>query len=121
MNLMSLLKPKTKKRKTGLKTKPEIKTGMFCTVETSDYCEHGVKRGNLVYVYGEFMSRLSQEDPYAFRKLFLATKTQERHVVDSNKPFTIDGANLKPVKKAAQERLQKILEDDYTPKESQDG
>lgn len=90
-----------------------ITTGMFCTVETSDYCEHGIKRGNLVYVYGDFMSPISEEDPYAFRKLFLATLTKERHVVDNSIKFTVDGKNLKPVKATAQERLQKLLEQDY--------
>lgn len=86
---------------------------MFCTVESSDYCQYGIKRGNLVYVYGDFMSALSEEDPYAFRKLFLATLTKERHVVDGTPKITIDGKNLKPVKPNAQQRLQKILEEDY--------
>ena len=115
MNLLQKLL--TKKRKKTLTGKVEIKTGMFCTVETSDYCKYGVKRGNLIYVYGEFMSRLDKDDPYAFRKLFLGVKTRERHVTEFEKPFTIDGANLKSVKKTAQERLEKLLEDDYAAKE----
>ncbi len=121
MSLKKLLKKmKTSgwtKENTSMK-KQEIKTGMFCTVESSDFCEHGIKRGNLVYVYGEFMSRVSEEDPYSFRKIFVATKTQERRVVESEKPFTIDGTKLTPVKKAAQERLQKILEEDYKQEEA---
>lgn len=122
MNLRTLLKKMKMtsgwtKENTNMK-KQEIKTGMFCTVDTSDFCQYGVKRGNLVYVYGEFMSRVCEDDPYAFRKLFIATKTKERHVVDSNKPFTIDGSKLTPVKKAAQERLQKLLEEDYKQEES---
>jgi hypothetical protein len=122
-----MMKSLQKKQKTSgwtkekdLTKKQEIKTGMFCTVETSDYCQYGIKRGNLVYVYGEFMSRLSEDDPYAFRKLFIATKTIERHVTDSEKPFTVDGDNLKPVKKTAQERLEKLLEGDFKPKENSD-
>lgn len=91
-----------------------ILSGMFCTVESSDYCKYGIKRGNLVYVYGDFMSALSKDDPYAFRKLFLATKVVDRHVVDEAVKFTIDGKNLKPVKKAAQERLEAILHKDYS-------
>ncbi len=120
MALMNQLKAMMQKKRTnGLTNKHvEIKTGMFCTVESSDFCEHGIKRGNLVYVYGEFMSRVSEEDPYSFRKIFVATKTQERRVVESEKPFTIDGTKLKPVKKAAQERLEKLLEEDYKQEEA---
>lgn len=112
--MKNLQKKSGSTKEKDLASKKTIETGMFCTVETSDYCQYGVKRGNLVYIYGEFMSALSEEDPYAFRKIFLATKTAERHVVESEKPFTVDGKNLKPVKKAAQERLQKILEGDYS-------
>lgn len=97
--------------------KDVIVTGTFCTVDSSDYCEYGVKRNDLIYVYGDFMSHVSEDDPYLFRKLFIAALVEDGHVVEHNKPFTISGDNLKPVSKAKQEKLEATLEEDYGNKE----
>lgn len=100
------------KRKIGLKTNL-VTVGKFCTIETSKYAEHGIKRGNLVYVTGHQTLPYDEKDPYKFQRYFSVTLTKERHVVEDSKHFLVLPYDLKPVKKVAQERLEKLLQEDY--------
>ena len=90
-----------------------VKVGMFCTMVNSDFAEHGVKKGDLVYVAGESMMQRDEVDPYTFTKMFIVAYTKDKHVLNTKKPFYSVGQRLKPVSRARQERLEKVFLEDF--------
>ena len=99
-----------------------VKSGDFCKVATSKYAEFGVKRGDVVYIAGDYWSPIEEEDPYVYRKLFVAAQTRHGHVQGDGKefpPFTCNGLYLKNVSKKNQAWYKEVLDQDYsqeTPK-----
>jgi hypothetical protein len=63
------------------------------------------------------MVAVNEGDPYAYRKIFLAAKTNDGHVDAQAKALTIDGVNLKPVSKSQQKKLYAQLEEDFKQEE----
>ena len=94
-----------------------IEVGMFCTTKCSRYVDYGIKKGDLVYVAGESMVAVDEGDPYAYRKIFLAARTNEGHVDATAKALTMDAVNLKPVSKSKQKQLYAQLEEDFKQEE----
>lgn len=90
-----------------------VQVGMFCRVQDSNFAEHGVKKNDIVYIAGDSYVPISEDDPYSFRRIFVAA-WMNGDVVDVNRGgFTIDGVRLKPVSKAKQEKLEAILNEEF--------
>lgn len=87
-----------------------IEAGMFCRVLNSNYAQYGVKKDEVVYLAGDGMVAISEEDPYAYRKIFVAARMKGEVVDAESGGFTIDGFSLKPCSKAKQERLNLLHE-----------
>lgn len=87
-----------------------VETGMFCRVLNSSYAQYGVKKEDVVYLAGEGMVAVTEDDPYAFRKIFIAARMVGDVVDVEGGGFTIDGKSLKPCTKIKQERLTAIHE-----------
>ena len=96
----------------------EVKAGDFVEVLDGSYGQYGVKKGDVVYLAGDAFVRVD-EDPYHFRKIFLAAFLKFGHIDVEAKPFTIDGKRLKPVSTAKQAKLDAIRNQDF--KEGEDG
>ncbi len=94
-----------------------IEVGQFCRVLTSKHAEHGVKKGDVVYVAGDSIVAVSEEDPYELRRVFVAAWMNGDHIDVDRGAFTIDGNNLKACSKPKQERLDAIKEADFGEKE----
>ena len=94
-----------------------VEVGQFCTVKCSRYVDYDIKKGDLIYVAGEMMTAVKEEDPYLYRKLFVAAYTEDEHVDANRKPISIDAINLKPVSKTKQKRLYDIFEKDFAKEE----
>lgn len=90
-----------------------IQVGMFCRVMNSLYAEYGVKKNDVVYIAGDSIVSVSEADPYALRRLFIAAWMNKDHVDVDKGGFTIDGKNLKPCSKGKQERLDAVKEADF--------
>lgn len=93
-------------------TVKEVKAGDFVEVLDGSYGVYGVKKGDIVYLAGDAFVRVD-EDPYHFRKIFLAAFVKDRHIDVEAKPFTIDGKRLKPVSTAKQAKLDAIRNQDF--------
>lgn len=90
----------------------EVAVGNFAKVLDNSLRAYGVKEGDVVYLAGDSLVRVD-EDPYHFRKIFLAAFLKEKHVDLEKKPFTIDGKRLEPVSQVKQDKLDAIRKQDF--------
>lgn len=93
-----------------------IDVGMFAQVLDGSYGEYGVKKGDIVYVAGDAITAVSEKDPYALRRIFVAAFLKEGHIDTKTNPFTIDGKRLEPVSKGKQAKLDAIRKADFEDK-----
>ena len=63
-----------------------ISVGDFCEVVDSELSYYGIKKGDLAYMAGS--SDQPTEDPYTFRRKFIAAKVVDGHVDNDNKPVS---------------------------------
>jgi hypothetical protein len=94
-----------------------VEVGQFCKVMNSSYVEYGIKKYDTIYLAGEMMVPLKEEDPYLHRKLFVGAYVKDGHVQGDRKPLTVDGLTLKPVSKTKQAELKAIMEEDFSQEE----
>ena len=94
-----------------------IEVGMFATVRNSTYVDFGIQKGDLIYVAGEMMIPVGEQDPYLHRKIFVAAYTEDEHVDSERKPISMDGTSLKAVSKNKQKRLYDMMEEDFKKEE----
>lgn len=94
-----------------------IEVGQFCHVKCSRYLDYGIKKNDLIYVAGDTMVAVDEKDPYAYRKIFLAARTNDGHVDAQAKALTVDAVNLNPVSKSKQKKLYAQLEEDFKKEE----
>lgn len=90
-----------------------IEVGQFCRVLDSTYVEHGIKKGDVIYVAGDSVVSVDDKDPYALRRLFIGAWMKGDSVDVDRGGFTIDGKRLKACTKSKQERLSKIRDEDF--------
>ena len=69
-----------------------------------------------MYVAGDAFVALSEEDPYAMRRIFLGAKMDGDHIKAEKGAFTIDGLSLKAVDEFTQARLDKQRVVDFEEK-----
>lgn len=91
-----------------------VEVGQFCKVMNSRYVDYGIKKYDIVYLAGEMMVPLKEEDPYLHRKLFVAAYVVDGHVQGDKKPISVDGLTLGPVSKPKQAELKAIMEEDFS-------
>ena len=90
-----------------------IEVGQFCRVMDSTYVEHGIKKGDVIYVAGDSIVSVDEKDPYSLRRLFVGAWMKGDHIDVERGAFTIDGKRLKACTKAKQERLNAVKEEDF--------
>ncbi|MNQ83584.1 hypothetical protein D3C85_986700 [compost metagenome] len=72
----------------------EFKTGDFAQVEGDDLAENGIPNGSFLYLAGDTFIRESEDDPYLFRRAFVAARVIDLHIQADEKPFLITAKNL---------------------------
>ena len=79
--------------------------------------EWGIEVGDTLFLIGDGF--VPQEDPYNFRKAFLALPVKEGHIVTTQQPWAVDPKTIKHVSDEEQTRLTQIKEKDFGPQEEQ--
>jgi hypothetical protein len=92
--------------------------GDFVRCNTSKYIEYGVKKKDVMYLAGDMMVLVKEEDPYGYRKLFIGAKVEDGRVNTTDKGLSVDASNFTKLSDVAIKKLKAQLEADYTPKES---
>jgi hypothetical protein len=72
----------------------EFKTGDFAQVEGDELPENGIPHGSFLYLAGDTFIRESEDDPYLFRRAFVAARVVDYHIQAEEKPFLITAKNL---------------------------
>jgi hypothetical protein len=72
----------------------EFKSGDFAQVEGNDLAEHGIPEGSFLYLAGDTFIRETEDDPYLFRRAFVAARVIDYRIQADEKPFLITAKNL---------------------------
>lgn len=91
----------------------EFNAGQFALIEGHDLTADGLPEGTIVYLAGDTFIRESEDDPYLFRRAFLAARVQEYHIQVEEKPFLITAKNLSPVEEFEQAILVEAYLEDF--------
>lgn len=91
----------------------EFKTGDFAQVEGVELEEHGIPEGSFLYLAGDVFIRESEDDPYLFRKAFVAARVVDYHIQADEKPFLITAKNLVDIDPGDLDTLVATYEDDF--------
>lgn len=82
-----------------------IKVGQFVTIKDDEFKKYGVSKGDLLYLAGDIIVTIREEDPYTLRRVFIAAFMDGDYVDQTKQPFTVDATRVTPVSKEEQERL----------------
>ncbi|QHJ80637.1 MAG: hypothetical protein [Bacteriophage sp.] len=91
----------------------EVKTGEFVEVVVDTLEKDGIPQGSYLYLAGETLVRESEQDPYLYRKVFVAARVKDYHIDAEEKPFLVRGESLVPVTQAEYERLDTVYREDF--------
>ncbi|MNV26225.1 hypothetical protein D3C71_1173420 [compost metagenome] len=72
----------------------EFKTGDFVQVQGDSLEGNGIPAGSFLYLAGDTFIRESEDDPYLFRRAFVAARVVDLHIQANEKPFLITAKNL---------------------------
>lgn len=91
----------------------EFKAGQFAVLEGEGLAKDGLPGGTIVYLAGDTFLRESEDDPYLFRRAFLAAKVVEYHIQVQDKPFLITAKHLARVEDFELAALTEAYEADF--------
>ena len=94
--------------------KEMIEVGKFCTVMNDNLEEHGICKGDIVYVAGDMFVPESEEDVYVMRRIYLGAKMDGDRIKALDGAFTISGHSLEHVDEFTQTRLDKQRVADFS-------
>lgn len=94
----------------------QVEVGDFVKLLDGSFGQYGVKKGDIIYVAGDAIVAVSEKDPYAMRRIFVAAKVNDGHIDVKSNPFTVDGKRLEAVSKAKQAELNAIRKSDFEDK-----
>lgn len=91
----------------------EVKAGDFVEVIVKSLEDHGIKEGDYLYLAGDTFVPETPDDPYLFRKVFIAARVIDYHIQADDKPFLVDGKSTTLVDESEKVRLQTVYEEDF--------
>lgn len=97
----------------------EFKSGEFVRVVGDDLKENGIEDGSFLYLAGDTFIREQQEDPYLFRKAFVAAQVNGYHIDTENKPFLVTAKNFGDVDERDLLLLQEVYLSDFGEEEEE--
>lgn len=72
----------------------EFKAGEFAEIVGGHIEKDGLPEGMVVYLAGDTFIRESEDDPYLFRRAFVAARVLDYHIQADEKPFLITAKSL---------------------------
>lgn len=90
----------------------EVKAGEFVQVVVDTLEKDGIPKGSYLYLAGDSLIR-ETEDPYLYRKVFVAARVNDYHINAEEKPFLVAGASLAHVSDEEEERLTETYNEDF--------
>lgn len=96
-----------------------IEVGQFAVVQNDNLQEHGIGHKDIVYIAGDAIVQVSEEDPYALRRIFLAARLRDDSIDVAGGAFTIEGSSLIPVDEFTQKRLDNQKKMDFAEQENE--
>lgn len=94
-----------------------LEVGQFAVVQNDNLQEHDIKYKDVVYIAGDAIVAVSEEDPYALRRILVAAKLNGDSINIEGGAFTIDGASLVAVDEFTQKRLDNQKKMDFAEAE----
>jgi len=95
----------------------EFKAGDFAQITGKELAKDGLPEGTLVYLAGDTFIREKEDDPYLFRRAFLAARIHEYHIQVQDKPFLITAKNLERPEEFELAILEEAYFEDFSPKD----
>lgn len=90
----------------------EVKAGDFVQVIGKNLEKDGIKQGSYLYLAGDTLIR-ETDDPYLYRKVFVAARINDYHIQAEEKPFLVAGASVCHVDDDEEVRLTTIYNEDF--------
>lgn len=94
-----------------------IKAGDFALVISDKLAEHGIEKLSYVYLAGDTLLPESEEDPYLYRKYFIAARVVDHSIQANEKPFLVNAVDLEKVKGLDLAKLTSQYELDFGDKD----
>jgi hypothetical protein len=98
-------------------TKKIVEVGDFCKMRDSSFLTYGLDKGDMVYIAGDAIVSVTEDDPYSLRRIFIGAFMKDGHVQIHEKPFTVDGKRLKVITGELKDKLTATKEFDFGSKE----
>lgn len=91
----------------------EVKAGQFVEVTVDTLEKDGIPQGSYLYLAGDTLVREDVNDPYLYRKVFVAARINNYHINAEEKPFLIAGSSVVPVPEFEAARLENVYKEDF--------
>ena len=90
----------------------EVKAGEFVQVVVDTLEKDGITKGSYLYLAGDSLIR-ETEDPYLYRKVFVAARVNDYHINAEEKPFLVAGTSVTHVSDEEEVRLTETYNEDF--------
>lgn len=90
----------------------EVKAGEFVQVVVDTLEKDGIPKGSYLYLAGDSLIR-ETEDPYLYRKVFVAARVNDYHINAEEKPFLVAGTSVTHVSDEEEVRLTEVYNEDF--------
>lgn len=91
----------------------ELKSGDFVEVVVDTLEKDGIPQGSYLYLAGDTLIREDANDPYLYRKVFVAARINDYHINATEKPFLVAGSSLAALPDSEVERLEVVYKEDF--------
>lgn len=90
----------------------EVKAGEFVQVVVDTLEKDGIPKGSYLYLAGDSLIR-ETEDPYLYRKVFVAARVNDYHINAEEKPFLVAGSSVTHVSDEEEVKLTETYNEDF--------
>lgn len=90
----------------------EVKAGEFVQVVVDTLEKDGIPKGSYLYLAGDSLIR-ETEDPYLYRKVFVAARINDYHINAEEKPFLVAGSSVTHVSDEEEVKLTETYNEDF--------
>lgn len=94
----------------------EVKAGDFVKVVVETLEKDGIPQGSYLYLAGDTLIR-ETEDPYLYRKVFVAARIVDSHINADEKPFLVAGKSVELVSFEEEQHLTAVYNEDFGKEE----
>lgn len=91
----------------------EFKAGDFVTIVGTDLEKDGIPEGSHLYLAGDTFIKETPDDPYLYRKAFVAARVIDHHIMADEKPFLVTAKNFSEVESWTLAALVAMYESDF--------